>query len=132
MFTELNVFKLAHAMASHAGKRQALVSQNIANADTPGYHAKDIKPFKEVFSGGANPGAMRASRAQHLNGTGSGLGDDMNWAVTTTKAGNDPNDNSVSIEMEMLKGVEVKRQHDRALAIYKSSMKVLRSAASGR
>lgn len=128
MFTELNVFKLAHAMASHAGKRQALVSQNIANADTPGYHAKDIKPFKEVFSEGANPGAMRASRARHLNGAGAGLGGAMDWAVTTTKGGSDPNDNSVSIEEQMLKSVEVKRQHDRALAIYKSSMNVLRTS----
>ena len=61
MFTELNVFKIAYSMASHAGKRQALVAENIANADTPGYHAKDIKPFKEVYAAGPRPGA--ASRA---------------------------------------------------------------------
>lgn len=132
MFTELNVFKLAHAMASHAGTRQALVSQNIANADTPGYHAKDIKPFTEVFSEGANPGAMRASRAQHLNGAGSSQDGSMKWATTTSEAGSDPNDNSVSLEEEMLKGVEVKRQHDRALAIYKSSMNVLRASIRDR
>lgn len=131
MFTELNVFKLAHAMASHAGARQALVAQNIANADTPGYHAKDIKPFKEVFAEGANPGSMRASRQNHLNGAGAGLGNAEQWAVTTTRAGSDPNDNSVSIEDQILKSVEVKRQHDRALAIYKSSMNVLRAASRG-
>lgn len=128
MFTELNVFKLAHAMASHAGTRQALVAQNIANADTPGYHAKDIKPFKEVFAEGATPGSMRASRTRHLNGAGEGLGGTPEWAVTTTRAGGDPNDNSVSLEEQILKSVEVKRQHDRALAIYKSSMNVLRAS----
>ncbi|PCJ05730.1 MAG: flagellar basal body rod protein FlgB [Rhodobacteraceae bacterium] len=125
MFTELNVFKLANAMATHAGARQALVSQNIANADTPGYHAKDIKPFSEVFGDDFQPSEMRASRNMHLNGS-SGRG--MNWTVSTSEDGSDPNNNSVSIETEILKGVEVKRQHDKALAIYKSSMNILRAS----
>lgn len=125
MFTELNVFKLSHAMATHAGKRQALVSQNIANADTPDYHAKDIKPFAEAFTSGVAPEDMRASRDGHLNGAS---GNALDWAVSSTDAGADPNNNSVSVELEILKGVEVKRQHDRALAIYKSSMNILRTS----
>ncbi|WP_297339439.1 FlgB family protein [Pseudophaeobacter sp.] len=125
MFTELNVFKIAYSMASHAGKRQALVAENIANADTPGYHAKDIKPFKEVYAAGPRPGDMVASRGSHLNGIN---GSNMNWAVTTSPNGADPNDNSVSLETEILNGVEVKRQHSRALAIYKSSMNILRTS----
>ncbi|UWQ81331.1 FlgB family protein [Leisingera sp. S132] len=125
MFTELNVFKIAYSMATHAGKRQALVSQNIANADTPGYHSKDIKPFKEVFAAGARPASMIASRGSHLNGTS---GSNLDWAVTSTDAGSDPNDNSVSVETELLKGVETARQHKRAMTIYKSSMNILRAS----
>ncbi|WP_424977630.1 FlgB family protein [Leisingera sp. S232] len=125
MFTELNVFKIAYSMATHAGKRQALVSQNIANADTPGYHTKDIKPFKEVFAASAHPTGMIASRGSHLNGA---AGNEMNWVVTSSDDGSDPNDNSVSVETELLKGVEVARQHKRAMAIYKSSMNILRSS----
>lgn len=125
MFQELNVFKISYAMATHAGTRQALVSQNVANADTPGYHAKDIKPFSEVYAAGDRHGGMAATRGSHLNGTG---GSGMDWAVSETEDGADPNDNSVSLETEILKGVEVKRQHDRALAIYKSSMNILRTS----
>jgi len=125
MFTELNVFKLANAMATHAGARQALVSQNVANADTPGYHAKDIKPFAEVFDDNAQQGDMRASRHNHLNGSSD---QGLSWTVSTSDAGTDPNNNSVSVETEILKGVEVKRQHDKALAIYKSSMNVIRAS----
>lgn len=125
MFTELNVFKIAYSMATHAGKRQALVSQNIANADTPGYHAKDIKPFTEVFAAGARPSSMIATRTSHLNGS---AGSGMEWAVTSSEAGSDPNDNSVTVETELLKSVEVKRQHDRAMSIYKSSLNVLRAS----
>ncbi|WP_027245124.1 FlgB family protein [Leisingera daeponensis] len=125
MFTELNVFKIAYSMATHAGKRQALVAQNIANADTPGYHAKDIKPFTEVFAAGARQSSMSATRGSHLNGT---AGSKMDWAVISDETGSDPNGNSVSVEAELLKGVDTERQHKRAMAIYKSSMNILRAS----
>ncbi|EDZ45589.1 flagellar basal-body rod protein; FlgB [Rhodobacterales bacterium Y4I] len=125
MFTELNVFKIAYSMATHAGKRQALVAQNIANADTPGYHAKDIKPFTEVFAAGARQSSMSATRGSHLNGT---AGSQMDWAVISDETGSDPNGNSVSVEAELLKGVDTERQHKRAMAIYKSSMNILRAS----
>ncbi|CUI01486.1 FlgB family protein [Leisingera aquaemixtae] len=125
MFTELNVFKISYSMATHAGKRQALVAQNIANADTPGYHAKDIKPFTEVFAAGARQSSMSATRDSHLNGT---AGSQMDWAVMSDETGSDPNGNSVSVEAELLKGVDTERQHKRAMAIYKSSMNILRAS----
>lgn len=125
MFTELNVFKIAYSMASHAGTRQALVSQNIANANTPNYHAKDIRPFKEVYARrGALSGDMVSTRASHLNGQGNG----MDWAITSDDTGADPNGNSVSLEEEILKGVEVRRQHNRAISVYKSTMNILRTS----
>jgi flagellar basal-body rod protein FlgB len=40
----------------------------------------------------------------------------------------DPNGNSVSVEQEILRSVDAKRQHDRAIAIYRSSLKILRSS----
>lgn len=125
MFTDLNVFRTAHAMAVHAGQRQAIVAQNMANSDTPGYRARDITPFSQMLTADASNTGMRASRTRHINGV-SGSG--PNWETTTPVAAADPNGNTVSVEQEMLKAVEVKRQHDRALAIYKFSLKILRSS----
>jgi len=125
VFERLNVFNIAYSMATHAGKRQALVSENIANADTPGYHAKDIKPFKEVFAASEAQGDMIASRGSHINGVN---GSGFDWAVTTDESSVDPNNNSVSLEEQILNGIEAKRQHDRALAIYRSSMNILRAS----
>ncbi|MFC3612662.1 FlgB family protein [Lutimaribacter marinistellae] len=125
MFQDINVFKTAYAMATHAGKRQAIVAQNMANADTPGYRGRDIEPFAASYDRDAPRTAMRASRPAHINGIAQG---GTEWAEVATQGATDPNGNSVSLEEEMLKAVEVKRQHDRALAIYKTSLNVLRAS----
>ncbi len=124
MFTQLDVFKTAHAMASHAGQRQALVAENIAHADTPGYRARDLPSFASAY-GEKGPGiGMIATRESHLFGTNAGFearAVDLDRPATS-------NGNTVSIEDQMLQAVQVKRQHDRALAIYKSSLTILRSS----
>ncbi|MBO9473760.1 FlgB family protein [Shimia sp. R10_1] len=126
MFKSLDVFKAAHAMGKHAAARQAVVAQNMANADTPGYQARDIKPFKELYQNDSGVGSMRATRAGHH---GSSL-ESSGMAPGLATAEVSPNGNSVSVEEEMLKAVDVKRQHDRSVAIYKSALTVLRAAAA--
>ncbi|MDT8325893.1 MAG: FlgB family protein [Roseovarius sp.] len=129
MFEKIEIFRMAQAMAVHAGARQSLVAQNMANADTPGYAARDIKPFQALYEGGEASYAPRATRAGHLFGETGAITFDP---LVDTNTVSDPNGNSVSLETEMLKAVDVKRQHDRALAIYKSSLGVLRSALGRR
>ncbi|PYC47373.1 flagellar basal body rod protein FlgB [Litorivita pollutaquae] len=128
MFEKLEIFRMAHAMATHAGARQTVVSQNIANADTPGYRAKDVASFAEQFAPSAGEGAQRATRAGHLNGAEG----PYQVAMIRSDEGANPNGNTVSVEEEMMKAVEVQRQHDRALAIYKSSLGLLRTSIGRR
>lgn len=128
MFDKLEIFRMAHAMAQHAGARQAVVARNMANADTPGYAARDVTPFKEAYQGQGTGFAQRATRAGHFSDDAGGFPMQVRERAVASA---DPNGNSVSLEMEMLKAVDVKRQHDRAIAIYKSSLTILR-AASGR
>jgi len=125
MFENLSVFRTAHAMASHAGARQAVIARNMANADTPGYTAKDIAPFKADTGSASAQFVPRATRATHLNGTSQAA----QYAISDRPgAVAEPNGNAVSLETEMVHAVNTKRQHDRALAIYRSSLTVLRSA----
>ncbi|WP_425084157.1 FlgB family protein [Ruegeria profundi] len=125
MFSDLNVFKTAYAMATHAGQRQAVIARNMANADTPGYQPRDIEAFKTAFENTSAKTEMTATRQGHLNGS-SPTG--QNWAEYEAEPHGDPNGNGVSLEGEMLKAIEVKRQHDRALAIYRSSIGILRTS----
>jgi len=126
MLEEIDLFRLSHTMARHAGARQAVVAQNMAHADTPGYAARDIAPFSAHLEAG--PGfAPRATRPGHLNGSPAGALPGFEPRIDRA-AVRDPNGNSVSLESEMLRGVEVSRQHNRALAIYRSGLNVLRAA----
>ena len=126
MFEKLAVFQGAYAMAHHAGMRQSIVAQNMANADTPGYRARDITPFNELVTQDRSAFAPRQTRAGHFLEPGTGNATAARVAPDDSRVS--PNGNSVSLEAEMLKAVDVKRQHDRALTIYKSSLNILRSS----
>lgn len=130
MFADLEVFKMSHAMAVHAGQKQAVAAQNVANADTPEYLARDIAAFSDMYSTHrqtSGPAHQKATRALHLNGAVAG--ERAETFVDPNGVGS-PNGNTVSLETEMLKSLDAKRQHDRAMAIYKSSLGILRSTLS--
>ena len=63
MFERLALSRLAGALANHAADRQAMVAENVANADTPGYRARDLRPFAELMERGDMP--MAVTRAGH-------------------------------------------------------------------
>ncbi|WP_077035412.1 flagellar basal body rod protein FlgB [Pelomonas sp. KK5] len=50
-------------------ERQRLLASNIANADTPGYQARELdfsRALKEATASTAAPGAMAATQAGHI------------------------------------------------------------------
>lgn len=125
MFSNLAVFQTSSAMAAHAGERQSVIAQNIANADTPSYKARDIADFTRILRQSGD--GMVATRQGHIRGDAP---DTRARESRDSEAPSDPNRNTVSLEIEMMKSVDVKRQHDRALAIYRSAMNVLRASVS--
>lgn len=129
MHQNLTVFRMAHALASHAGARQAVIAQNIANADTPGYRPLDVTPFSDLIGRQADA-RQKATRARHLNGLAASFNPDTQ--VKPASGHTNPNGNAVALEEQMMHAVEVKRQHDRALAIYKSTLGILRTSLGRR
>lgn len=125
MFENLMIFQTAGKMAAHAGRRQALLSQNVANADTPGYRAMDLPSFEATLREPRVSADLRVARGSHLQGT-TGLTDQVPAFKRSGQA--DPNGNTVALDQEMMFAVEARRQHDRALAIYRSSLDILRSS----
>jgi flagellar basal-body rod protein FlgB len=124
MFADLNIFRTAHSMAVHAGKRQAVVAQNIANADTPGYKPMEIKSFSQVLGQAELQGSFGR---ENLHRTVSSL-----EPFAVRGGAESPNGNAVSIEQEMVKAANSQRQHNRAIAIYKSGLSILRTTLGRR
>ena len=122
MFQTLHIFQMSGAMAAHAGSRQTITAQNIANADTPGYQAKTVQSFRDVISN--TNVQIRGSRDSHMGVETP----PSSINLETNKAEIDPNGNSVSLENEMVSAVESVRQHEQALAIYRHGLTVLRTS----
>lgn len=123
MYNNLAIFKTADAMSRHAGVRQAVTARNIANADTPGFKAQTVTPFAQSYEAGLLT-TPRQTRAGHLQSN------QLDRLIQTSDATSEasPNGNTVSLEEEMLNAVNVQREHDQALAIYKHALTVLRSS----
>jgi flagellar basal-body rod protein FlgB len=123
MFEKLEIVRMAQAYAAHAGARQGEIARNIANADTPGFKARDLRPFDESYE--IAGGQMRATRAGHFDPTPPSQSDVEDRLVPGAAS---PNGNTVSLEAEMVKAVEVRQQHEMALAIYRSTSSILRTS----
>lgn len=114
-----SLLRLASDAAKHAASRQTVIATNVANADTPGYRAREMASFQPASS----EMPLRRSHAGHLAGT-------PRTARVFEERGTpaDPNGNTVSLQDQVLKGVEAMRAHDRALTVYKSSLDMLRAS----
>ena len=121
MTDNINILKMASAMARHAEERHRLLAENIANADTANYRAKDLEPFEEAYS-----------RFSDRNGVTQDVLDTPDgkpiWRVETAAAPGalSPNGNSVSIEDQMMRSVEAQEEHQAALMIYKKAIDIMR------
>lgn len=134
MFDRMEMFRLSGALASHAGQRQGVTAQNIAQADTPGYRAARVEGFAQAL--GEGPGAMRATRPGHLGAplhlAALGAGPAPAARVEAARILASPDGNSVSIEAEMAVAARARADHDMALGIYRSGLSVLRASLGRR
>lgn len=121
MFAKLELTAMAQALAEHAGARTGLVAKNMANADTPGYRARDLPDFSQVWR---DSGPLRATRPGHLDQRPGGR---LAEPVADLRFGA-PNGNTVSLEGEMVKAAEARQSHDMALAIYKATSDIIRTS----
>lgn len=124
MFEKLEITRMAQALAAHAGARQTAVAQNIAQADTPGYRALDLPDFAATYRDAEAGVTLRATRPGHLATEGSAA----DLSARTVRGAASPDGNTVSVETEMVKAVQIRQEHEMALAIYRSVSDVLRTS----
>ena len=96
--------------------RQTLIASNVANASTPGYKARDVRPFADTLEQvGMTASSTHAGHFSDSAALAPGIGDrgETPWA-TYHSGGN------VSLEQEMVKASEVS-------AAYRLNTSIIRS-----
>jgi flagellar basal-body rod protein FlgB len=107
------------------GERQAVLAQNVANADTPGYVAKDVAApdFAKLIGGAVGPRiAMATTQPGHIvpvSATGSFK------EVTAPVSERSPNGNAVSVEEQMMKLSDTTNDYALTTSLYKKQISML-------
>ena len=115
MTDDVYLFQLTSQKTAYLSARQSLVAGNVANANTPGYRALDLKPFSAVLQQTAV--AMLTTDPAHLTPTAQELDPPKPREGGETDA--TVSGNSVNLEGEMVKLGEVNRDYTEATAIKK-------------
>jgi flagellar basal-body rod protein FlgB len=121
----LFLFELASSQARWLELRQSTIASNVANANTPGYKARDVEPFNKVLD--AMPVKLAVTSPAHIQLSASETDTRTNakkdsWEVVHSG-------NSVSVEQEMVKAGDIGRDYSLNTAIVRSFNRMLQSSA---
>jgi len=128
LLKDIPVFQALHKRMDWLSARQTVLAENVANADTPGYRARDLKElsFRELLAGKKPLMNTARTHAQHLQGTSSGTAyaDDGQDAVNEST----PSENAVVLEEQTLKVSDTRMEYDLATSLYRKNMNMIRTA----
>ena len=135
-FAAIPLFNIMKSKLEVLSERQSVLAQNIANADTPGYKAKDIQEpdFKKML-GSSNGGsaqnlpqtlAMAITNPNHIAATQAA----GNYQVIKTKITGEqtPDGNNVVVEDEVAKMATNQAEYQKVLNLYSKAMSMFRTA----
>jgi|SRR5579859_3478386 len=136
---DIPIFAMLKSRLGYLTERQKLIAQNVANANTPGYVAKDLKAFSfqshvQAASGsgaGASvaatpPGMLAITQPGHLQPHASMHG---MKAVATPDSEKSIDGTSVVLEDQMVKLTDTRMDYTAALGFYQQSLSMLKTAA---
>ena len=121
------LFSLLARRLDYLDQRQSVLAENIANADTPDYRARDLQPFARYLAGSAparlelastQPGHLAGARGPAAAGVGPAAG-----VYETTPSGN-----AVNLEEQMIEMTRNAADHQLALNLYRKHAAMIRSA----
>ena len=118
-------FGVLQKIVQASNMRQKVIASNIANSDTPGYKAKDVK-FSSFLN---NEVKLLTTDPKHIDSKNGGK---VSGEVVTE---NDPSwgdRNNVELDVEVAKMTENSLRHEAALRILNSKIRMYKNAIRGR
>jgi flagellar basal-body rod protein FlgB len=125
---DLPLLSLLRERMTWLNQRQDVLSQNVANADTPRYVARDLKPldFDRMVGEASSGTKMMTTNARHIaiSSVHGGKFEDHE----TPDQESDPNGNAVSLEVEMIKVADTQAQYAAAANLYSKAVRMMKTA----
>ena len=129
---DIPIFQMLRSRMGYLSQRQRLIAENVANASTPGFSPRDLKPFS--FQAQVKLAATEASSAS-LGVTEPGhiplKSGKTAAAVKPLKVKDSEttlDGNSVVLEEEMMKLTDARMDYDAAVGFYQKSLDILKMA----
>ncbi len=113
--TQIGIFDLAERRLDWVDRRQAVLAQNIANANTPQYQPHDLQPFAAALGSATVIEPVR-TQPNHLAGTA----DDSSQAgLAERPTARALDGNAVTLDEQLVKVADTETTHALVTAIYK-------------
>lgn len=107
--------------------RQKLVASNVANANTPGYKSRDLRPFStEVLN---NNVPLAVTNVSHIP-LGSPFADDSARKVGAFETV--PDRNNIALEDQMTRLADIQIDYQTAASLYTKSLGIIKTAIGRR
>ena len=121
------LFSLLTDRMSWLSTRQSVLAQNVANADTPNYVARDIKPMDfDAMASGRKATTLAVTNARHID-IHAQRGNDFEEQDAEGEGGT-PGGNVVSVEQEMIKLSDTQIQYQTATNLCQKAVNMFRTA----
>lgn len=110
-------------------QRQDVLSENVANANTPGYRAKDLTEpsFRDLLQAGERVPESGRTQPGHLDMT-SGRSGGAKVVELESQWEASPDGNSVVLEDQMMQVSQTQMEYQSAINLYRKSLDILRVA----
>jgi len=129
---QIPLFSMLSNRMSWLSSRQSVLSENVANAATPNYVARDLKPmdFQAALAGASEGAGLATTDVRHIKVNAS-FNAPAQPEVATGEGGT-PTGNVVSLEQEMIKLSDTQIQYQTATNIYQKAIGMFRTALGSR
>jgi flagellar basal-body rod protein FlgB len=123
------LFAMLRSRLGYLSNRERVIAENVSNADTPGYGARDLKPFSfdVKMQAQAAAGVQATTEPNHM--TAPNAKRDAYRSKRTPDSETTLDGNSVVLEEEMLKMSDARTNYDAAISFYQKSLNLLQLAA---
>lgn len=130
---KLTIFNAIKKSMQWTSQRQEILAQNIANANTPKFRARDMKPFafKDIVRRETMQINMTTTGPNHLDGRQKSIRD-ISAETMRLPYETSPDGNSVVLEEQMTKMNETAISHKLTNQIYNKQLAMIKIALTGR